>query len=223
MNNISKLGEDIEKRLQGIEKTQDEYNKMVKREYTHDKSLQRTLIIKISLLVAFVLYFAYYNKITIEKISLTEIFYLLIFFTLFILILVIVGKVFNENLNIIFYLSVYLSFLLTIFMYFNLIIVNLIYFNAADTRSSQIKMYDKIYYYLLIIILIYIIILISLSKNYNAFQNFNIANIIVKNKINGDDKENTMKLNVFLDTILNFIYLYIVLRIFLYLLNRSNK
>ena len=196
---------------------------MVKREYTHDKSLQRTLIIKISLLVAFVLYFAYYNKITIEKISLTEIFYLLIFFTLFILILVIVGKVFNENLNIIFYLSVYLSFLLTIFMYFNLIIVNLIYFNAADTRSSQIKMYDKIYYYLLIIILIYIIILISLSKNYNAFQNFNIANIIVKNKINGDEKENTMKLNVFLDTILNFIYLYIVLRIFLYLLNRSNK
>ena len=36
-------------------------------------------------------------------------------------------------------------------------------------------------------------------------------------------KENTMKLNVFLDTILNFIYLYIVLRIFLYLLNKSNK
>ena len=195
---------------------------MVKREYTHDKSLQRTLLIKIVLLVAFVLYFAHYNKITIEKISLSEIFYLLIFYTIFILILVIVGKVFNENLNIIFYLSVYLLFLLTIFMYFNLIIVNLIYFNAADKRSSQIKMYDNIYYTILIIIPIYILILlISLSKNYNAFQNFNIANIIVKNKINGDEKENTMKLNVFLDTILNFIYLYIVLRICIYLLSRS--
>ena len=29
MNNISKLGEDIEKRLQGIENTQDEYNKII--------------------------------------------------------------------------------------------------------------------------------------------------------------------------------------------------
>ena len=97
-------------------------------------------------------------------------------------------------------------------MYFNLIIVNLIYFNAADTRSSQIKMYDKIYYYLLIIILIYIFILFNLNifKNDNTFQNFNIANIIVKNKINGDNsiKENIMKLNVFLDTILKF-YIFI--------------
>ena len=121
---------------------------MVKKEYTHNKSLQRTLLIKISLLVAFVLYFAYYNKITIEKISLTEIFYLLIFFTLFILILVIVEKVFTDkkykNTNILLYLSVYLLFLFTIFMYFNLIIVNLIYVNAADTLSSKIKMYDRI-------------------------------------------------------------------------------
>ena len=201
---------------------------MVKREYTHDKSLQTTLLIKIILLVAFVLYFAYYNKITIEKISHSEIFYLLIFYTIFILILVIVGKVFNRNLNIIFYLSVYLSFLLTIFMYFNLIIVNLIYVNAADTLTSKINMYDHIYYTILLVIIpIYILILILLHifTSDNTFQNFNIVNKVVKNKINGDNsiKENTMKLNVFLDTILNFIYLYIVLRIFLYLLNRSNK
>ena len=202
---------------------------MVKKEYTHNKSLQRTLLIKISLLVAFVLYFAYYNKITIEKISLSEIKYLLIFFTLFILILVIVEKVFTnkefKNINILLYLSVYLLFLFTIFMYFNLIIVNLIYVNAADTLSSKIDMYDDIYYTILFIIFIYIFILFNLNifTSDNTFQNFNIVNKVVKNKINGDNKENTMKLNVFLDTILNFIYLYIVLRIFLYLLNKSNK
>lgn len=205
---------------------------MVKKEYTHNKSLQRTLLIKISLLVAFVLYFAYYNKITIEKIRLSEIKYLLIFFTLFILILVIVEKVFTDkeykNINILLYLWVYLLFLFTIFMYFNLIIVNLIYVNAADTLTSKINMYDHIYYTILLVIIpIYILILILLHifTSDNTFQNFNIVNKVVKNKINGDNsiKENTMKLNVFLDTILNFIYLYIVLRIFLYLLNRSNK
>lgn len=203
---------------------------MVKREYTRDTSLQRTLLIKIFLLVAFVLYFAYYNKITIQHLRVPEIYFLLIFFTIFILILVIVGKVFNNvNGNIIFYLWVYLSFLVTIFMYFNLIIVNLIYFNDALTLTSKINMYDNIYYTLLFIIVVYIFVLLFIhiftSKNDNIFQNFNIVNKIVKNKINGNNsmKENTMKLNVFLDTILNFIYLFIILRIFLYLLNKSNK
>lgn len=204
---------------------------MVKKEYTHNKYLQTTLLIKISLLVAFVLYFAYYNKITLEHIRVKEILYLLIFFTLFILILVIVEKVTTDKefkiVNILLYLWVYLSFLFTIFMYFNLIIVNLIYFNAADTLSSQIEMYDNIYYTILIFIPIYIgiLLLLYIFTSDNTFQNFYIVNKVVKNKINGDNsiKENTMKLNVFLDTILNFIYLYIVLRIFLYLLNRSNK
>lgn len=207
---------------------------MVKREYTRDTSLQRTLLIKISLLVAFVLYFAYYNNITIQHLRVPEIYFLLIFFTIFILILVIVGKVFNNvNGNIIFYLWVYLSFLVTIFMYFNLIIVNLIYFKDDLTLSSKINMYDNIYYNiyytLLVIIIVYIFVLLFIhiftSKNDNTFQNLNIVNKVVKNKINGNNsmKENTMKLNVFLDTILNFIYLYIVLRIFFYLLNKSNK
>jgi hypothetical protein len=206
---------------------------MVKREYTRDTSLQRTLLIKISLLVAFVLYFAHYNNITIKHLRVPEIYFLLIFFTILILVLVIVEKVIPDkeymNYNIIIYLLVYLLFLITIFMYFNLIIVNLIYSKAAVTRASKINMYDDIYYTLLVIIVVYIFVLLFIdiftSKNDNTFQNLNIVNKVVKNKINGNNsmKENTMKLNVFLDTILNFIYLFIILRIFLYLLNKSNK
>lgn len=43
MNNISKLGEDIEKRLQGIEKTQDEYNKIIIELDNRITMLQRTV------------------------------------------------------------------------------------------------------------------------------------------------------------------------------------
>jgi uncharacterized coiled-coil protein SlyX len=43
MNNISKLGEDIEKRLQGIENTQDEYNKIIVELNTRINTLERTL------------------------------------------------------------------------------------------------------------------------------------------------------------------------------------
>ena len=43
MNNISKLGEDIEKRLQGIENTQDEYNKIIVELNNRINILERTV------------------------------------------------------------------------------------------------------------------------------------------------------------------------------------